>query len=223
MPVAEPNLSWAALKARARDLRQDSDEASRNWQIRVHRALSWLRTSGELPETQPEARFLTLWIALNSLYSAWDVRNNRPLGDSFTRDRFVEIVVRLNEMKVASFLRRERPVIRELLSDPCLTAEFWRNPHDVQTEGLATADAKTFDAKLRTGEHAAILKTLLERLFILRGQLVHGASTAGSKLNREALKRSLRFLEHLVPVIIYVVLERGKDEKWPELCYPPLT
>jgi hypothetical protein len=223
MPFVEPELTWDSLKARARGLRQHTDETSRNWQIRVHRALSWLKHASDLPDSQPEARFLLLWIALNSLYAAWDSKGNRPLRDSLARHRFVERLVRLDEKKIAGLLRSQRPVVRGLLSDPCLTAEFWRNPHDPQTEAVAIADSKTFDADLRAGNNEAILKSLMERLFILRGQIVHGASSAGSALNRSAVRGSLSFLERLVPVIIYIVLERGKDSDWPELCYPPLT
>jgi hypothetical protein len=62
----------------------------------------------------------------------------------------------------------------------------------------------------------------MHRLFIFRGQLVHGASSGGSRLNRPSLKYCLWALEKFVPLIIHVVIEHGRHDDWPDLCYPPL-
>ena len=222
MADADASLSWEALKARARELRQGADPETRSWQIRVHRSLSWLKHANALPSSQPEARFVLLWIGLNSLYSAWDNGLNRPVGDSSARNRFLERVVALNPKKVVSFLRDARPLLRGLLKDPCLTEEFWRNPHNSETEACAAADAQSLDADLRAGRHDVVLKHVMDRLFVLRGQIVHGASTAGGALNRSAVGNGLAFIGRLLPVLIHIVLERGREERWPDLCYPPL-
>src|SRR5271154_5693203 len=83
-----PQLTGDALKARFRQLSLQTNNVHQNWQIRVHRAISWLRRADELPELT-EARFLFFWITLNSLYSRWDVETNAPGRDTEARSRFV--------------------------------------------------------------------------------------------------------------------------------------
>jgi hypothetical protein len=56
----------------------------------------------------------------------------------------------------------------------------------------------------------------------LRGQIVHGAATRGSKLNRESLDRFRKVLESLLPVEVQLLIEHRADDDWPPLCYPPV-
>jgi len=67
-----------------------------------------------------------------------------------------------------------------------------------------------------------VLDRLLDRIYLLRCQLVHGAATFGSKLNRAALQRCNRMLEHLLAAMVIVIIDHGADEDWGLMCYPPL-
>jgi hypothetical protein len=87
--TARPALDPAALKVRFKQFQQQTNNIHQNWQIRLHRALSWYRRSIELPEDQPEGRFLFLWIALNSLYSRWSAEKNAPDIDGHARHDFL--------------------------------------------------------------------------------------------------------------------------------------
>ena len=69
---------------------------------------------------------------------------------------------------------------------------------------------------------ATILEYSLERIAVLRGQIVHGAATRGSKLNRESLDRSRKVLESLLPDVLQLLIEHRADDDWPPLCYPPI-
>lgn len=60
------------------------------------------------------------------------------------------------------------------------------------------------------------------RVFALRGQLIHGSSTAGSKLNRAAVTDSLLFLQQFVPVALTLVLVNGPNHQWAPVCFPPV-
>ena len=63
----------------------------------------------------------------------------------------------------------------------------------------------------------------MDRLFVLRGQLVHGGATGGGKLNRRSLQNCLALLRALLPVLLSIVIDKGCDDEWPELCYPPVA
>ena len=52
--------------------------------------------------------------------------------------------------------------------------------------------------------------------------LVRGAATYGGKLNRTLPKRCVVMMQRLLPAVLGVWIERGADEDWGEMCYPPL-
>src|SRR5690348_12797779 len=81
-------LDPVTLKNHFKDRCRATNNVYQNWQIRVHRSLSWLKRSVEFSEEELEARFLFLWIALNSLYSRWDAERNAPGQDSQSRREF---------------------------------------------------------------------------------------------------------------------------------------
>ena len=90
-----------------------------------------------------------------------------------------------------------------------------------KAKGRATQDVNHLDQHLKQHDYAEVLNQTMERLFVLRGQIVHGASTRGSRHNRSALKTAAQLLEQFVPVFLHIVIERGCGDDWPELCYPP--
>ena len=67
-----------------------------------------------------------------------------------------------------------------------------------------------------------ILDRLLERVYLMRCQLIHGAATYGGKLNRTSLLRSVTLMGHLLPAVLLVWIDRGSGEVWGTMCYPPL-
>jgi hypothetical protein len=56
---------------------------------------------------------------------------------------------------------------------------------------------------------------------MFRGQLIHGASSGGSRLNRTTLRHCLELMGILVLLMQYIVIEHGCGDDWPELCCPP--
>src|SRR5262245_52686973 len=94
MGTAAPTINaaptYATLRPRFKQRQAETNGVYQNWQIRVHRALSWLKRSEELPEDQPDLKFMLLWISLNSLYSRWDSERSAPAQESAARGRFVK-------------------------------------------------------------------------------------------------------------------------------------
>src|SRR4051812_47128787 len=93
-----PAPTWESLRARFKQLQQQTNNVYQNWQIRVHRSLSWYKRALTIAEDQPETRFLLLWIALNCLYSQWDGERNAPAQDASSRQTFLR---RLCEWDIA--------------------------------------------------------------------------------------------------------------------------
>ncbi len=215
-------LTPELLKARFKQLQQQTNNVYQNWQIRVHRSLSWYRRAAEIPAEQPETRFILLWISLNCLYSRWDAAQNAPGKDTAARDEFLARICRMDPVLIEALLRRYRPLLRKLLEDPFLSNTFWRDPFDARSKGRAAEDANHLESNLKSGDYRRLLGQVMSRLYVLRGQLVHGASTGGGRLNRKPLSYGLQLLVEIVPLIIHVVLEHGCSDDWPELCYPPI-
>lgn len=217
-PQAVADLK-AAFKARCKEL----GIAHQNWRIRVHRAVSWLGQAAAFGDEHAEARFIYLWIALNSLYSRWDRERNAPEPDSQARKRFVDRLLEMDRRgRIGELLRQHRGLVKKLLGNAYLSPVFWRNPEDPKARGRATEDQNYIERNLRNNEYRKLLDQVLERLYVFRGQLVHGASTSGSRLNRTTLKYCLTMLDRFAPAIVEIVAESGCNDDWPELCYPPV-
>ena len=109
-----------------------------------------------------------------------------------------------------------------LLEDEHLSSWFWEEPSNVRAgkSRKARHQAGTWYYEKRWG---LILERVIERVYLLRCQLVHGAATFGGKLNRTALRRCSTMLGHLLPAVLLVMIDHGVEEDWGPMCYPPLT
>ncbi len=83
----------------------------------------------------------------------------------------------------------------------------------------ARFEARTWYVDARWG---LLVERLIERIYLMRCQLVHGAATFGGKLNRPSLDRCTRMLRHLLAAVLLVIIDHGADEDWGEMCYPPI-
>jgi hypothetical protein len=216
-------LTHAALRLRFKERQKETGGVYQNWQIRVHRALSWLKRADDIPaDTLLEARFLLLWIALNSLYSRWNNGDNRPDKDAASRDDFLHRICRLDEQAIGAFLHAHKPAIRKLLGNKYLWNGFWANPDAPDAERLARAEVYHLDGNLARRSFTRVLIPTIQRVALLRGQIVHGAATGGSMLNRQSLTDALTLLSALIPLILHIVIEHAANDDWPDLCYPPV-
>jgi hypothetical protein len=217
-----PPADADALKSRFKKRCVATNNVHQNWQIRVHRSISWLKRSTQFDSEQPEARFLYLWLAFNSLYSRWSAGKNAPDVDAHARNDFIRRVCEIDVQVVAAMLHRHRGLVNKLLGNAFLSDVFWRDPDHPKAKGWATQDANYLDKNLKNHDYCRVLGQAINRLYVLRGQIVHGASTGGSSLNRPFLKYSLELLALMVPLIIEIIIEHGCNDDWPDLCYPPI-
>jgi hypothetical protein len=63
---------------------------------------------------------------------------------------------------------------------------------------------------------------ILDRIYLMRCQFVHGAATHGGKLNRISLRHCVMMTQLLLPAVLMVWTDHEADEEWGPMCYPPL-
>ena len=195
--------------------------------IRVHRCLSWMQRVEELAAGDEEgdaldSAIIFQWVALNGLYGRWDPVQRFPVEDRVSLRAFLDRVVAADaDGRVKHVLDEHRRLVSSLLEDEYLSKYFWEDPTDLRARQSKKAmfDARTWYVE---GRYRLILERVLERVYLARCQLVHGAATHGSTLNRTALKRCSMMMGHLLPAMLLVIMDHVWDTRdWGDLCYPP--
>jgi len=218
MSVRELRRRWKPTKERLRE--SDRHEPIR---IRIHRTCSWLQRVEEIePESASDTGLIFRWIALNSLYGLWDDSARQPTPDREALESFLDMIAEIDRDELLpAVLEEHRKLVMSIFKDEYLVKTFWENP----TEGQARRARKTrFDANTWYLEkhYRLILDQVVDRIYFLRCQLIHGGATLGSQLNRDAVRRCATMLGHLLPTVLVIMIDHGVDEDWGPLCYPPM-
>jgi hypothetical protein len=212
-----------------RDLRRrwkpikDQLPANNSTAIRFHRACSWLaKTEALANDEEADLVLINQWIALNALYGQWNAQHSEPLPDRQCYKAFMDQILRIDVTGyIAAALTDNRPLVLAILEDEYLAKFFWQSP-TAETRRSARNVKHRAQSWFFEKNWTVTLDHLLDRIYLLRCQLVHGAATCGGKLNRVSLRRVSGMLEHLLKAILLVVIDHGAEEDWGELCYPPL-
>ena len=214
------NLDHATLKARQREIR---DRFSSSLALRSHRALSWLHRA-EQESDDPDAQFIFLWIAFNAAY-ANEIHDRQSFSERGLMRRFLNRLVDADGGDLlAEMVWDQFPgPIRLLIDNRYVFQPFW----DYHNGYLDEADwKKAFSASraaatraLSQGRTAGVLGVMLERLYTLRNQLIHGGATWNSGVNRSQVKDGVAIMGRLVPIVIHLMLENGQ-QVWGDACYP---
>lgn len=185
--------------------------------IRIHRACSWLQRTEQLAESELDERLILQWIAFNSLYGRWNRSGRAPEPDSETIHEFLNHILDLDELdRIPTLLDAERKCVLAIFEDDYLADYFWE---DGRRSGAVRHKVPGWYVE---GRYGLILEKLVDRIYLLRCQLVHGAATFNGKLNRKALQQCTGFLDQLIRTFILTIIEYGAEENWGPLCYPPL-
>lgn len=162
------------------------------------------------------------WIALNSLYGIWDGDIRQPTPDRESLESFLDMVSEIDrDGLLPVVLDEHRKLVMSIFKDEYLSKLFWEQPTERQAKRARKTryDANTWYLEK---QYRLILEHLVERIYFLRCQLIHGGSTLGGQLNRDAVRRCATMLGHLLPTILVVMIDHGADEDWGPLCYPPI-
>lgn len=218
LTVRQLRHNWKPWKER-----NQSNPRGTNTNIRMHRAFSWLSRADECDETgDNDVKLMCLWIAFNALYNQWDASAREPKPDRLGWSHFISRIAGLDKGGLlGAFLLEQQSLVYSILESEHLNQWFWEDPN--ATRAAQAKKARRVAPSLYL-EHkwASITEYAVDRVYLLRCQLVHGAASVDSQLNREPLEHCTRFLRGLVSTTAMIIIENGASEDWGLLCYPPL-
>lgn len=205
------------LKQKLRTLRDDMNE---DHAVRLHRALSWLQAAEKYADDD-DIGFITLWVAFNSCYSIDGVTDSLSERQSFKQ--FVELLVSLDngDLLHNSLWNNYSGFVRAVINNQYLYPPFWESQKRADDRWKASFETskKTAMFSLANNNVPQLMQIVLDRLYVLRNQLMHGGATYQSSVNREQVKDGKRLLNELLPIVINLMLEHSEAE-WGEVFYP---
>lgn len=214
-----PKPTAEALRTAFRAIPKDQRDARQPFAIRLWRAMSWLERAEQAREV--EDQFIALWIAFNALYGRLDDQQ-RAWGDREAMGTFLTAIWDLDsEGQLRRILGKRQLGVLRLIENRYLYDRFWRSPganHEHQLHRMV----RDFLPRFGTHRMLPVLRTLFDRLYVMRNQVFHGASTQGSRLNRRTLTQSAGLLAEILPVMIGIMLARGIEQDWGQVCFPPV-
>lgn len=211
-------LDAHTLKQRHRDIRGDQPESLR---IRIHRALSWLARA-EQETDDHDARYIFLWITFNAVYASefgYEQKEREQVR------QFIGQLLKLDteqQLHRALFDQFSGP-IRTLIDNRFVFEPFWRamREHDASNAwetSFSAAKKRALDAVINN-DTATLLSIVLDRLYVLRNQLIHGGATWGGATNRAQVRDGVAILGVVVPVVVGLMM-RGGGEGFGEVAFP---
>lgn len=196
------------------------------WDSRLYRARSWIQRAASQRVRDPpdfDGRFIFYWIGFNAMYGQAEyLAEPRQREEVRVRD-FVGKMIRLDHetRHIRRVLRQVKDEITTLLKNQFLWREYWT---DGFTDGLSTsiryAEGDVEAALVGGGPIGLLTRRVLERLYELRIQLVHGCSKDGSTANRDSVEPAVTVLKRLVPLFWATMKRCGRSEDWGDLPYP---
>lgn len=207
-------------------LKSKRDKFSDIHSTRLHRALSWLNCAAK-QQYDVDLQLISLWIAFNACYAV-DQGGSESLAERFAFQGFVEKLVRHDHAKqiYACLWKTYSGPVKALIKNPYVYSGFWQaKREDVDNEDWRVGfDQLSVSAlnHLSRQNVPQLLGIVLDRLFVLRNQLIHGGATYASQVNREQVEDGTQLLASLVPIMIEIML-RTEHEDWGNIYYPVLN
>lgn len=213
----ENPISSLALKEKLKNLAVE-EESTR---IRIHRAISWLKAAEDCGENT-DLKFITLWIAFNAGYAAQNEEGYGLTEEDRFRE-FIQQVVQLDKQREIFNLLWEKfsGPVRLLIENQFAFKSFW----NAQKHDNINWKALFYKSNLRAFEYLAkqqvadLLGVVLDRLYTVRNQLIHGGATYQSKINRSQVRDACQILTFLIPTLLEIMIE-NPNQNWGAINYP---
>lgn len=207
-----------------RKLKQQKGTIPEIHAIRLHRSLSWLQAAEE-QEKQQDLRFITLWISCNSLYSM-DSTAFEALPERERFAAFTDKLIRLDENDRLYHLlwNKFSGPVRLLVENKYVYAPFWDFQRGTKPNWQKGFEQSIADATKALANRNVnyLLRIVLDRLYVLRNQLIHGGATYKSTVNRAQVRDGSNLLISLLPVMIDIMLSHPQED-WGSIYYPPVS
>ena len=201
-------------------------DAPVDFAVRTHRAISWVKCAQQ-HGADLDLKFLCLWIAFNAAYARQLDFSDGRTPEKMQVDSFFDKLCQLDEGdRIYNAIWQEFPgPLRTLFRNKFVFKEFWLYKEGKRSKSewkhKFKADRSNFKRAVRRKQTWRVLTLLFARLYLLRNQLVHGAATHGSGINRQQVRDSAAILAVLVPTFIDIVLENPLED-WGSPSFPVL-
>ncbi len=202
---------------------QMGDACPGNLDLRVHRAISWIRRA-EIAHDDPDIAFVCHWIAFNAAY-AEDTADTLEAPERELFKGYFDKILRLDTERVIyeAIWERFSGSVRVLLGNKFIFQPFWKHLNGVS--GYSDWQSSFEKAQVRIGnalvaqDTSLILSLLFDRLYVLRNQILHGGATWNSSVNRSQVRDGEAILGFLVPIFVKVMMDHP-GEPWGANYYP---
>jgi len=207
-------------------LRERREHLSETHATRLHRAISWLQCAAEQADN-PDLQLISLWIAFNACYAV-DEGGSESLAEQFAFQRFVEKLVKNDTENViyACLWQTYSGPVKALIKNPYVYHGFWlAKRNDINDTSWSEQFDRSSVAALNCLSRQnveGLLSIVLDRLFVLRNQVIHGGATYQSKVNRTQIVDGATLLGALVPTVLEIMLS-APDNNWGDIYYPVIN
>ena len=211
-------INSTVLKQKLKTIASNNNE---NDSIRLHRAISWLNCAEEYSDNI-DIKFITLWISFNACYADND-NHNISLTEKKRFKDFLECLVKLD--KDNHFFRllwhKFSGPVRLLVDNQYSFKPFWDANRGENIAWETYFKQSKIDSRnyLANQQVPKLLGLVLDRLYTVRNQLIHGGATYKSKVNRSQVKDASEILSFLVPLIVDIMISNS-NEDWGSINYP---
>ena len=207
-----------SLKARLKEIAGILQE---NEAIRLHRAISWIKCAEE-NEDNPDLKFIALWISFNACYAEEEVQDVSLTEKKRFREFISKLVACDVDERIFHLLwHKFSGPIRLLIDNQYAFAPFWNAQRGLDLNWERRFDQSKINSRhfLAHQQVPELLRVVLDRLYTVRNQLLHGGATYQSQVNRAQVKDAGKILQYLMPVIISTMMA-NTHEDWGLINYP---
>lgn len=210
----------------AKRLRATRNSMHKSHAVRLHRALSWLKCASQQIDNL-DLRFVSLWVAFNACYANGEDAD-KDLGEREAFRTFVSKLVQHDTNNCIYNLLWDKfsGPVKALIDNRYVFQPFWEGQRSLAKGGSDAQWPQRFEHhKKNSMQYLAnqrvtlLLAEVLDRLYVLRNQLMHGGATFQSKINRTQVRDGCNMLAMLMPVLVAIMLD-AKDEDWGAIYYP---
>ncbi len=199
-------------------------------ETRMRRAWSWFHLSEKSKSS--DEKFIFLWIAFNAAYGT--ELPDRSDDDGVTeRDLFADFVNKIVERDHEGAIEKTlwdtfSGPVHVLLKNEFVFGPFWKWVGE-RAQGknwelkFKERNRRVFEA-LGADNVPGVLEEVLERLYQLRKQIIHGGTTFAVGKGRDQVRDGSKIMEALMPEILKIMqadIDKNRDsEVWGRLNYP---
>ena len=202
-------------------LKQKNESTPESLNVRLHRAISWIKCA-EKNDGNLDVQFIALWISFNACYAV-EINGLTSKSERLKFKTFIDkLISHDSENRFYNLLwQKFSGPVKMLVENQYVYAPFWEYTRGEINEWensfrKSCESAHRFLSREKVGD---LLEIVLDRLYTLRNQLMHGGATFNSKVNRSQVKDGYNIMKLLVPIIIDIMMQHDTED-WGNINYP---